>query len=100
MLGSILPRRREEAPCTVEVSHTFDSLHAHVRFDNGAIVHPGDEVLVHGRPIVAAYGEVIREKRTATITRANWLERAWTRATGDLGFMDLCEFSFSEEVRL
>lgn len=100
MLGAILKKRQEEVPCTVEVSHTFDSLHAHVRFDNGAVVNPGDEVLVHGRPILAAYGEVVTEKRTATITRATALERAWTRATGDLDFMELCEFSFSEEVRL
>lgn len=97
---SLFTRRREEAPCTVEVSHTFDSLHAHVRFNNGAIVHPGDEVLVHGAPVVAAYGEVIREDRIATITRATRVERLWTRLTGDLEFMELCEFSFSEEARL
>jgi hypothetical protein len=36
----------------------------------------------------------------ATITRASWLERVWTRATGDFGFMELCEFSFSDEVTL
>lgn len=93
-------RRTENVPCTVEVSHRFESLHAHVRFDNGAIVHPGDEVLVHGAPIMAAFGELIIEQRQATITRATWLERAWTRATGDFGFMELCEFSFSEEVTL
>ncbi|MEM1267387.1 MAG: hypothetical protein AAGI50_15360 [Pseudomonadota bacterium] len=93
-------RKQEEAPCTVEVSHRFESLHAHVRFNNGAVIHPGDEVLVHGAPIMAAYGEVISEDRTATITRASALERAWTRMTGDLEFMELCEFSFSEEVRL
>ena len=90
----------EQVPCTVEVSHRFESLHAHVRFNNGAVVHPGDEVLVHGRPIVAAYGELIIEDRTATITRASRLERMWTRLTGDLGFMELCEFSFSDEVKL
>ncbi len=93
-------RRRETAPCTVEVSHTFDALHAHVRFNDGSVVHPGDEVVVHGSPVMAAYGEVVREDRTATITRATALERAWTRLTGDLEFMELCEFSFSEEVRL
>ena len=71
-----------------------------MRFDNGAIVHPGDEVLVHGKPSMAPYGEVVTEKRTATITRASLLERAWTRLTGDLEFMELCEFSFSEEIRL
>ena len=90
----------EEVPCTVEVSHRFESLHAHVRFNNGAVVYPGDEVLVHGKPVLAAYGELIIEDRTATITRASGLERLWTRLTGDLGFMELCEFSFSDEVTL
>ena len=58
----------------------------------------GFEVLVDGNPIMAAYGEVIIEERTATITRATALERWWTRLTGDLEFMELCEFSFSEEL--
>jgi uncharacterized Zn finger protein len=96
----LFTREVEEVPCTVEVSHRFESLHAHVRFDNGAVVHPGDEVLVHGTPIMAAYGELIVEERRATITRASLLERLWTRATGDFGFMELCEFSFSEEITL
>ncbi|MEL6599561.1 MAG: hypothetical protein AAGK98_19425 [Pseudomonadota bacterium] len=97
---TFLERRREDAPCTVEVSHTFESLHAHVRLNNGAVIHPGDEVLVHGKPVLAAYGEVITEERTATITRASLLERLWTRMTGDFEFMELCEFSFSEEITL
>jgi uncharacterized Zn finger protein len=95
---SLFRKAKETVPCTVEVSHRFESLHAHVRFDNGAVVYPGDEVLVHGAPVMAAYGEVIVEQRRATITRATLLERLWTRATGDFGFMELCEFSFSEEV--
>jgi uncharacterized Zn finger protein len=99
-MSGLFRRSREEAPCTVEVSHRFESLHAHVRFDNGAVVHPGDEVLVHGAPIMAADGEVVTEQRTATITRASLIERFWTRMTGDLEFMELCEFSFSEEIRL
>jgi len=33
-------RTRETAPCTVEISHKFESLHAHVRFNNGAVVWP------------------------------------------------------------
>jgi uncharacterized Zn finger protein len=96
----IFRKNTEDVPCTVEVSHRFESLHAHVRFNNGAVIYPGDEVLVHGSPIMAAYGELIIEDRQATITRASLLERVWTRATGDFGFMELCEFSFSEEVRL
>lgn len=96
----LLTREYETAPCTVEVSHCFDSLHAHVRFDNGAVVHPGDEVLVKGPPVMAPYGEIVTEKREARITRASRLERWWTRMTGDLEFMELCEFSFSEEATL
>mgnify|MGYP006296342419 CR=1 FL=1 len=97
---NLLKKDRIRVPCTVEVSHKFESLHAHVRFNDGSVVHPGDSVVVHGAPVMAPYGEVVTEDREATITRATWLERAWTRLTGDIEFMELCEFSFSEEVRL
>ena len=96
----LLTRDFETVPCTVEVSHCFDSLHAHVRFDDGSVVHPGDEVLVKGPPVMAPYGEVVTERREARIARASTLERWWTRMTGDLEFMELCEFSFSEEAKL
>ena len=95
---SLFTRKIEKVPCTVEVSHRFESLHAHVRFNDGSIVYPGDEVLVEGPPVVAAWGEVISVDRTAQITRATALERLWTRLTGDFEFMELCEFSFSEEM--
>jgi hypothetical protein len=95
----LFTRTKETAPCTVEVSHRFEELSAHVRFNNGAVVFPGDEVMVEGPEIMAPYGEVVREDRTAIITRASGVERLWTRMTGDLEFMELCEFSFSEEVR-
>jgi uncharacterized Zn finger protein len=93
-----LTRTKEQAPCEVTISHRFEELSAHVKFLNGAVVNPGDSVLVHGAEIMAAYGEVVREERIATITRASKLEQLWTRATGDFEFMELCEFSFSEEV--
>ena len=96
----LLTREKETAPCMVEVSHRFESLHAHVKFLNGAVVNPGDEVLVHGAPVMAPYGEVVIEERTATITRASTVERLWTKFTGDLEVMELCEFSFSEEATL
>lgn len=99
-MSGLIRHRRADVPCTVEVSHPFEALHAHVRFDDGSVMHPGDEVQVHGAPVLAAYGEVAIERRTATITRATLLERVRTRMTGDLEFMELCEFSFSEESRL
>ncbi|MFU8881100.1 MAG: hypothetical protein ACNA7Q_01940 [Rhodobacterales bacterium] len=96
----LLTKEVEHAPCTVEVSHRFESLHAHVKFNNGAVIYPGDEVKVHGPQIMAPYGEVVIEDREATIIRASKLERLWTRMTGDFEFMELCEFSFSEEATL
>jgi len=64
------------------------------------VVNPGDEVIVQGPEIMAPFGEVVSEKRQATIIRASALERLWTRLTGDFEIMELCEFSFSEEVTL
>lgn len=96
----LLTRSKETAPCTVTISHRFEELSAHVKFNDGSIVHPGDSVLVQGSEIMAPYGEVISEDRIAIITRASALERFWTRMTGDFEFMELCEFSFSEEVTL
>ncbi len=96
----LLTKDFERAPCTVEISHKFESLHAHVRFDNGAVIYPGDEVKVHGEEIMAPFGEIVTEDREAVIYRASALERLWTRLTGDLEVMELCEFSFSEEVTL
>ena len=93
-------RIKETAPCTVEVCHKFEELSAHVRLDNGAVINPGDSVLVHGAPVLAAWDQRVVEQRTATITRASTLERLWTRLTGDLEFIELCEFSFSEEATL
>ena len=100
MTAPIFARRRFDVGCTVEISHTFESLHAHVDLDGDVEIEPGDEVIVHGQPITVPYGEVHSERRTATVTKATALERLWTRATGDLEFMELCEFSFSEEARL
>jgi uncharacterized Zn finger protein len=93
-------RTKEHAPCTVEISHKFESLHAHVRFNNGAVINPGDEVQVQGPEIMAPFGEIVTEEREAIILRASTFERLWTKATGDLEVMELCEFSFSEQVTL
>ena len=89
--------RTHDAPCTVEVCNTFEELSAHVRFDDGTVVHPGDEVIVHGAPVLVPYGESASIARTATVKRAGAIERLWTRLTGDIEFMELCEFSFSED---
>lgn len=97
MIKKIIGGETVDVDCTVEIINTFESLEAHVRFNDGTTVAPGDEVLVHGKPIEVPYGEKQIFDRRATITRAGIIERLWTRATGDFEFMELCEFSFSEE---
>jgi len=89
-----------DVECTVRVVNTFDSLEAHVELDDGIEIAPGDEVRVHGEPIRVPYGESLVQRRLATVRRAGPIERTWTRLTGDLEFMELCEFSFSEEKQL
>ena len=54
-------REKETAPCTVTISHRFEELSAHVRLDNGAVIHPGDTVQVQGPEIMAAFGEIVEE---------------------------------------
>jgi uncharacterized Zn finger protein len=100
MLSRFFRRESVEVPCTIQIEHTFNSLHAHVELDGGVTIEPGDEVRVHGEPIVVPYGETRTIRRTATVTKAGLIERAWTRATGDLEFMELCEFSFSSGRKL
>lgn len=101
MIGSLLSGRTSiDVPCTIEVSHTHESLHAHVKLEGGVTINPGDEVIVHGAEVKVPFGEVQTFSRMATVNRAPWWERLWTRATGDLEFMELCEFSFSERTRL
>jgi len=97
---NMFSRESFDVGCTVDVQNTFDSLHAYVELDGDMAIEPGDEVIVHGKPIEVPYGEHVVLQRTATVRRAHWLERAWTRMTGDLEFMELCEFSFSEEATL
>jgi len=100
MIHPMSSKRREDVMCTVRVVNTFDSLGAHVELDGDIGIEPGDEVLVHGEEIRVPYGESRVERRQATIVRAGWLERKWTRMTGDVEFMELLEFSFSGEQRL
>ena len=97
--GWLTGRRSVQVPCTVEVENTFDFLFTNVDL-HGIEVEPGDEVQVHDAPLDVAYGERVVVERRATVIRASRLERAWTRLTGDLEFMELLEFSFSSGRKL
>jgi hypothetical protein len=97
MMNPFATKVSEHVMCTVNVVNTFEQLSAHVVLDGDVKIQPGDEVLVHGSEIRVPYGETHSERREATIKRAGWLERKWTELTGDMEYMELLEFSFSEE---
>ena len=89
-----------DVPCTIEIENTFESLHAHVDLDGGVEIGPGDEVLVHGDTIRVPYGEKLVLRRQATVTRANWLDRAATKLMARLELTELYEVSFSSGRKL
>jgi len=95
-----LTRRTFEAPCTVEIEHSPESLHAHVEILGDFIVEPGDEVLVHDAPTDVPYGEKIVVSRTATIIRAGLFERLWTKLVGNFALTELYDVSFTERRKL
>lgn len=88
-------RRVLDVGCTVEIEQTHDNFHAHLVLDGDIAIHPGDRVLLHGAPIRLAFGEKRRERRRATVTRASWLRRAWTRLAARFDLQELYEVSFT-----
>jgi hypothetical protein len=88
-------RTRFDTPCTIEVEHGFDNLHAHVALAGNVAINPGDRILVHGETIRVPFGERIVEERMATVTRASLPERLWTRFAGHFEMTELYEIGFS-----
>ena len=90
-----LVRRAEVTPCTIEIEHTERSLHAHVALDGAPELQPGDRVRVHGEPIRVRFGDKLTLRREATVERAGWLERQWTKLTARFELSELYEVSFT-----
>ena len=94
------PPRRFDVPCTIEVEHTNEHLHAHVSLEGDVPIHPGDRVRVHGEAIQVEYGEAMSVERIATVIRAGWLARQWTKFLASLEITELYEVSFSAGRKL
>ena len=92
--------RKFDVPCTIEVEHTNEHLHAHVALEGDIPIFPGDRVRVHGEPIEVHYGEAAHYDRTATVMRAGWLSRQWTKFLASLEITELYEVSFSAGRKL
>ncbi len=97
MAASPLPfgRRMETTACTIRIEHTGEHLHAHVELDAHDDLRPGDKVRVHGAPVRVPFGQSLELRRPATVTRATWVERQWTRLAAHFELTELYEVSFS-----
>jgi hypothetical protein len=92
----MIRRKSFEVPCTVEIEHSFDSLHANVELE-GVEVGPGDQVIVHDAPTSVPVGERQIFHRRATVIRGTIFDRLWARIEGYLEITELFEVGFSEE---
>ncbi len=93
--AGLLRRHVREISCTVDVSCTGASLHAHVELDDCTPFRPGDRVRLDGPPITVAFGEALRLRRTAVVEEAGPLRRVWTRILAHFELADLYEVSFT-----
>ena len=93
-------RQTFEAPCTVEIGHTAESLFAHVEIEGDFDIQPGDRVLVQDAPTQTPFGYRIKVARRATIIRAGLIERLWTRLSGNFELNELYDVSFTSRRAL
>jgi hypothetical protein len=84
-----------DTPCRVEIEQSAEHFHAHVELEGNVPIYPGDQVRVHGAPIMVAFGEKVVFNRMATVQRAGLLRRAWTKFTGYFELAELYEVSFT-----
>jgi hypothetical protein len=66
-----------------------------VALDGDVPIGPGDQVIVHGEPIHAPFGERRLVRRRASIVRAGPIERLRTRVLAYLELTELYEVGFS-----
>ena len=93
LAGWFAYRRTVEVPCTIDLEATQQHFHAHVELQ-GAVVHEGDAVLVHGAPSRIAQGEKRVIAGRATVQHASLPRRFWTRVIGASEITSLFEVGF------
>jgi len=81
--------------CLILVEQSELAFHAHVELENDIAIRPGDQVRVHGDPVIVPFGESASFRRTATVHPAGALRRAWTRIAAYFELAELYEVSFT-----
>ena len=85
---------RIEVDCLIDIERTAESFHAHA-IPDGIEIRPGDRVVVHGLPSHVAFGDRMSMVGRATVIRAAWPVRAWTRLASLFELTELYEVGFA-----
>ena len=85
--------RTVEVACTIEIERSARWFHAHA-VPQGIDIRPGDVVTVHGAPGLVPFGSQMRIEGRATVVRAGWIARHWTRLAGVFALAELFEVGF------
>ncbi len=92
-LDTVLGRKTQQALVDVEIEKTQESFHVFA-IPHDFEVREGDEVLLHGVPTEFDMGTVMTLQCAATVSRANMLQRAFTRFCGIFELTELYEVGF------
>ena len=85
-------------PCTIQITHTWETLEAHVELSDGEQPGTGDQITVHGAAVQVPFGESITIHREATLRRAGPLEKLWVRFKSMFEITELYEVNFTPEM--
>lgn len=90
---SLLSEGTVEIRADIDIEKTFDSFHAYA-VPVGIDIRPGDVVYLHGVPTDIGFGERVVMQCDATVHRAGWLARSWTKVASMFALTDLYEVGF------
>jgi hypothetical protein len=89
----IFGRKSIDVTCTVDIEQTPESFYAFA-VPEGIDIRPGDTVQIHGAPTEVRFGDRVSLQCRATVVRASWPERLWTRLTACFELTELYEVGF------
>lgn len=78
--------------CDIDIEQSWESLHAHA-IPDGVEIEPGDIILVHNTAALAVDERYIG-RRSATLIRAGFWRRYWTRFFSIFELTELFEVGF------
>ncbi len=89
--------RQVQLTCDIDIGQSWESLHAHA-IPEGVDIEAGDVVIVHDTSDALSAAQYVG-KRNATLIRAGFWRRHWTRFSSIFELTELFEVGFQPIVR-